>query len=179
MTRCAGKDIVDTAVEAGSFKTLASALESAGLVSALKGKGPFTVFAPTDAAFEKLPKGTVEALLKDIPKLYDILTYHVIQGEVMAATVVTMNGASAKTINGLSVTVNVNGGSVMINDANVVTTDIKASNGVIHVIDSVLLPPKAKKYRISGSKLSINAESPAMLKGRMKLEGKQRVFVQE
>ena len=136
------KDIVDTAVAAGSFKTLAAALQAAGLVETLKGKGPFTVFAPTDAAFAKLPKGTVEELLKpeNKAKLTSILTYHVVPGTVMAAQVATMNGKEARTANGQAVKVTVNGNGVMVGTAKVVTTDIKASNGVIHVIDSVLLP---------------------------------------
>ena len=138
----APKDIVDTAVAAGSFKTLAAALQAAGLVETLKGKGPFTVFAPTDAAFAKLPKGTVEDLLKpeNKAKLTAILTYHVVPGNVMAAQVVTMNGAEVKTVNGQTVKIGVMGGKVTVNGANVVTTDVKASNGVIHVIDSVILP---------------------------------------
>jgi uncharacterized surface protein with fasciclin (FAS1) repeats len=137
------KDIVDTAVGAGSFKTLAAALGAAGLVDTLKGKGPFTVFAPTDEAFAKLPKGTVEDLLKPAnkDKLTAILTYHVIEGEVKAAAVVTMDGKSAATVNGKSVKIGVKGGKVTVDKANVVTTDIMASNGVIHVIDSVILPP--------------------------------------
>ena len=136
------KDIVDTAVAAGSFKTLAAALQAAGLIETLKGTGPFTVFAPTDAAFAKLPKGTVEDLLKpeNKAKLIAILTYHVVPGSVMAAQVVTMNGKEAKTVNGQSVKIVVKGGTVTVDGAKVVTTDIKASNGVIHVIDSVILP---------------------------------------
>lgn len=138
----APKDIVDTAVAAGSFKTLAAALKAAGLVDTLKGAGPFTVFAPTDEAFAKLPKGTVEDLLKpeNKAKLTAILTYHVVPGNVMAAQVVTMNGKEAKTVNGQSVKISVNGKTVMVDGAKVVTTDVKASNGVIHVIDSVILP---------------------------------------
>ncbi len=134
------KDIVDTAVAAGSFKTLATALTAAGLVETLKGKGPFTVFAPTDAAFAKLPAGTVESLLKpeNKAKLAGILTYHVVAGNVKAADVVKLT--EAKTVNGQSVKIAVAGGKVKVNDANVVTTDIAASNGTIHVIDSVLLP---------------------------------------
>jgi uncharacterized surface protein with fasciclin (FAS1) repeats len=136
------KDIVDTAVAAGSFKTLAAALQAAGLVETLKGKGPFTVFAPTDAAFAKLPKGTVEELLKpeNKAKLTSILTYHVVPGTVMAAQLATMNGKEAKTVNGQALKIAVNGSVVMVGAAKVVTTDIKASNGVIHVIDSVMLP---------------------------------------
>ena len=132
------KDIVDTAVAAGSFKTLATALEAAGLVDTLKGPGPFTVFAPTDAAFAKLPAGTVEGLLKDKPKLTAILTYHVVPGNVKAADVVKLD--SAKTVNGQSVAIKVVDGKVMVDNATVTTADIGASNGVIHVIDTVLLP---------------------------------------
>ena len=134
------KDIVETAVAAGSFKTLATALTAAGLVETLKGKGPFTVFAPTDAAFAKLPAGTVEMLLKpeNKAKLTAILTYHVVAGKVMAADVVKVT--SAKTVQGGAVAVKVTGGKVTIDNANVVTTDIAASNGVIHVIDTVLMP---------------------------------------
>ena len=134
------KDIVDTAVAAGQFKTLAAALTAAGLVDTLKGAGPFTVFAPTDEAFAKLPAGTVHALLKDIPKLKGILTYHVVAGKVMAADVVKLN--SAKTVNGQSVQISVMGGKVMVDNANLVKTDIECSNGVIHVIDAVILPKK-------------------------------------
>jgi len=138
--RAQGKDIVDTAVGAGQFKTLAAALQAAGLVETLKGKGPFTVFAPTDAAFAKLPAGTVEMLLKpeNKAKLTAILTYHVVAGKVMAADVVKVT--SAKTVQGGAVAVKVTGGKVTIDNANVVTTDIAASNGVIHVIDTVLMP---------------------------------------
>ena len=134
------KDIVDTAVAAGSFKTLAAALQAAGLVDTLKSKGPFTVFAPTDEAFAKLPPGTVEDLLKpeNKEKLVAILTYHVVPGKVMAVQVSKMN--SAKTVNGQSLMVSVNGGTVMVDNAKVVKTDILCSNGVIHVIDSVILP---------------------------------------
>ena len=136
----AKKDIVDTAVAAGSFKTLAAALQAAGLVDTLKGKGPFTVFAPTDEAFAKLPKGTVEDLLKpeNKAKLTAILTYHVVAGKVMAADVVKLN--SAKTVQGQSVRINAQHGAVMVDNAKVVKTDIETSNGVIHVIDSVILP---------------------------------------
>ena len=134
-------DIVDTAVEAGSFTTLATALTEAGLVDTLKGDGPFTVFAPTDAAFEKLPAGTVETLLKPENKdqLTAILTYHVVAGKVKAADVVKLN--SADTVNGASLSIEVKDGAVMINNATVTSADVKASNGVIHVIDTVLLPP--------------------------------------
>jgi len=138
----APKDIVDTAVAAGSFKTLAAALQAAGLIETLKGAGPFTVFAPTDEAFAKLPAGTVENLLKPENKaqLAAILTYHVVPGNVLAAQVVTMNGADVKTVNGQTVKIGVMGGKVTVNGANVVTTDVKATNGVIHVIDTVILP---------------------------------------
>ena len=134
------QDIVDTAVAAGSFKTLAAALKAAGLIDTLKGKGPFTVFAPTDDAFAKLPAGTVEDLLKpeNKAKLTAILTYHVVAGKVMAADVVKLK--SATTVNGKSVQIRVEGGTVMVDNAKVVKTDIGASNGVIHVIDAVLLP---------------------------------------
>lgn len=134
----AAKDIVDTAIAAGSFKTLAAALTEAGLVDTLKGKGPFTVFAPTDDAFAKLPKGTVEALLKDKKKLTAILTYHVVAGKVMAADAAKLT--TAKTVNGKSLTIKAKDGAVTINGANVTKADIEASNGVIHVIDTVLLP---------------------------------------
>jgi uncharacterized surface protein with fasciclin (FAS1) repeats len=130
-------DIVDTAVAAGSFKTLAAALQAADLVDALKGKGPFTVFAPTDEAFGKLPAGTVEALLKDKKKLTSILTYHVVPGRVTSGQVANLK--SAKTLQGGEVSINTEQG-VKINDARVVKADINTSNGVIHVIDSVLLP---------------------------------------
>jgi uncharacterized surface protein with fasciclin (FAS1) repeats len=138
--RAQEKDIVDTAVAAGSFKTLAAALQAAGLVDTLKGKGPFTVFAPTDEAFAKLPKGTVEELLKpeNKAKLTAILTYHVVPGAVTASQVTKLR--EAKTVNGQSVKVTATGGAVMIDGARVVKTDIRASNGVIHVIDSVILP---------------------------------------
>jgi uncharacterized surface protein with fasciclin (FAS1) repeats len=136
----AKKDIVDTAVAAGQFNTLAKALQAAGLVDTLKGKGPFTVFAPTDEAFAKLPAGTVEDLLKpeNKEKLVSILTYHVVPGAVSSKKVSTMK--SAKTVNGKDVSISAEGGTVKINDAKVIKTDIKASNGVIHVIDSVLMP---------------------------------------
>lgn len=133
-------DIVDVAVSAGQFNTLAAALEAAGLVATLKGDGPFTVFAPTDAAFAKLPAGTVETLLKPENKdqLVAILTYHVVAGNVMAADVIELS--SATTVNGSDVAIRVEDGNVRVNDATVVKTDIGASNGVIHVIDSVILP---------------------------------------
>ena len=132
------KDIVDTAVEAGKFTTLAKALQAAGLVETLKGAGPYTVFAPTDEAFAKLPAGTVEALLQDPDKLRAVLLYHVVAGKVTAKDVVKLD--TAKTAGGASVDVTARGGSVMINDAKVVTADVMASYGVIHVIDTVLIP---------------------------------------
>ena len=132
------KDIVDTAVAAGSFKTLAAALQSADLVSTLKGEGPFTVFAPTDAAFAKIPKADLDALLKDKNALTKVLTYHVVPGEVMAADVVKLT--QAKTVEGSPIKIRVVDGKVMINNAKVAATDIAASNGVIHVIDTVIMP---------------------------------------
>jgi uncharacterized surface protein with fasciclin (FAS1) repeats len=130
------KDIVDTAVAAGSFKTLATALQAAGLVDTLKGKGPFTVFAPTDEAFAKVPKADLDALLKDKAKLTAVLTYHVVPGKVMAADV---KAGKVKTVQGSEITVSTAGG-VKVDAANVVKTDIAADNGVIHVIDSVIMP---------------------------------------
>lgn len=136
----AHKDIVDVAVENGSFGTLVAAVQAGGLVETLKSEGPFTVFAPTDEAFAKLPAGTVEMLLKpeNKDKLVAVLTYHVVAGKVTAADVVKLD--SANTVQGQAVTVKSNYGNVMINDAKVVMADVKASNGVIHVIDKVLLP---------------------------------------
>jgi len=133
-------DIVDTAVAAGDFKTLATALKAAELIDALKGQGPFTVFAPTDDAFGKLPAGTVEGLLKPEKKtdLQGILKYHVVSGKVMAADVVKMT--SAKTLQGKMLAIQVTDGTVMVDNATVTKTDIECSNGVIHVIDSVVLP---------------------------------------
>ena len=130
-------DIVDTAVQAGSFTTLVAAVTAAGLVETLKGTGPFTVFAPTDEAFAKLPSGTVEALLKDIPQLKKILTYHVVAGKVMAADVVKLK--SAKTVEGSEVKIDASNG-VKINASTVTTPDVAADNGVIHIIDTVLMP---------------------------------------
>jgi len=134
------KDIVDTAVGAGSFKTLVAAVTAADLVETLKSKGPFTVFAPTDEAFAKLPKGTVESLLKpeNKKKLIAVLTYHVVPGKVMAKDVVGLT--EAKTVQGSSVKITVKNGKVSVDNANVVKTDIETSNGVIHVIDAVILP---------------------------------------
>ena len=130
------KDIVDTAVGAGTFKTLATALTAAGLIDTLKGKGPFTVFAPTDAAFAKIPKADLDALLKDKAKLTAVLTYHVVPGKVMAADV---KAGNVKTVQGSEITITTMGG-VMVNKAKVTATDIVADNGVIHVIDSVIMP---------------------------------------
>jgi uncharacterized surface protein with fasciclin (FAS1) repeats len=134
------KDIVDTAVSAGSFNTLVAAVKAAGLVETLKGKGPFTVFAPTDDAFKKLPPGTLDDLLKpeNKAKLAAILTYHVVPGKVMAKDVVKMK--SAKTVNGQSLTISMKDKDVMVDSAKVTKTDIGCSNGVIHVIDTVVLP---------------------------------------
>ena len=137
----APKDIVDTAVAAGSFKTLAPALTEAGLIETLKGKGPFTVFAPTDEAFAKIPKKDLEALLKDKKKLTAVLTYHVVAGKVMAADVIKMkDGSKVKTVEGREFTLGLKDGKVMVDGANVTKTDIETSNGVIHVIDSVIMP---------------------------------------
>lgn len=134
------KDVVDVAVENGSFTTLVTAVKAAGLVDTLKGDGPFTVFAPTDEAFAKLPEGTVEMLLmpENKDKLIAVLTYHVVAGKVMAADVVNID--SAATVQGGMLAVSTSGETVMINNAKVVAADVKASNGVIHVVDTVLLP---------------------------------------
>ncbi|MGY6501703.1 MAG: fasciclin domain-containing protein [Acidimicrobiales bacterium] len=131
-------DIVEVAIAAGDFTTLVAAVEAAGLVETLQGDGPFTVFAPTDAAFDALPEGTVEGLLEDPDALADILTYHVVSGELTAADVV--GESSLTTVNGASVDIMVDGDTVMIGDAQIIMTDIQASNGVIHVIDAVLIP---------------------------------------
>lgn len=142
LARAGNQDIVDTAASAGQFKTLATALEAADLVATLKGPGPFTVFAPTDEAFAKLPAGTVENLLKpeNKAKLTAILTYHVVPGAVKAEQVTTLD--EVKTVNGTTAKISTGEGKVMINDATVVKADIAASNGVIHVIDKVILPPE-------------------------------------
>ncbi len=132
----ADKDIVDTAIAAGSFKTLVVAVQAAGLVETLKGKGPFTVFAPTDEAFAKIPKAQLDALLMDKAKLSAVLTYHVVPGLVLAEDV---KAGEVTTVQGGTLTITTDGG-VKVNDANVVTTDVMASNGVIHVIDTVLIP---------------------------------------
>jgi uncharacterized surface protein with fasciclin (FAS1) repeats len=132
------KDIVDTAVAAGNFTTLVKLVQQAGLVDTLKGAGPFTVFAPTDEAFSKVPKATLDALAADKEKLKAVLTYHVVPGKVMAADVTKVS--EAKTVQGQSVKIRTSGGNVTIDDATVVKADITASNGVIHVIDSVMIP---------------------------------------
>ena len=133
-------DIIDTAVAAGSFKTLASAVTAAGLIDTLKGTGPFTVFAPNDEAFAKLPAGTVDDLLKDIPKLKAILTYHVVAGKVMAADVLKMDGQSATTVSGETFQISTTGGVKLNGNVHVTKTDIECTNGVIHIVDTVLLP---------------------------------------
>jgi uncharacterized surface protein with fasciclin (FAS1) repeats len=132
-----GMNIVETAVEAGTFETLVAAVTAAGLVETLSGEGPFTVFAPTDEAFAALPEGTVEGLLNDIPALTEVLTYHVVPGAVMSGDL--SDGMMATTVQGSDITIGVSEG-VTVNDANVVAADIEASNGVIHVIDAVILP---------------------------------------
>jgi uncharacterized surface protein with fasciclin (FAS1) repeats len=137
MLRGTMPNIVQTAVQAGTFKTLTAAVTAAGLADTLSGPGPFTVFAPNDEAFAKLPAGTVDALLADIPKLTKILTYHVVAGNIKAADVVKLH--DAKTVEGTNLHIHANGG-VKINDSNVIATDIACENGVIHVIDTVLLP---------------------------------------
>jgi uncharacterized surface protein with fasciclin (FAS1) repeats len=142
------KDIVDVAVEAGSFKTLAKALQVAGLVETLKGKGPFTVFAPTDEAFAKLPPGTLEALLKDKEQLTAVLTYHVVAGSYPAEKVV--KAKELKSVQGSPIKIEVCDEGVEVSGAKVIKTDIKASNGIIHVIDAVILPPKPQAHQ-SGS----------------------------
>jgi uncharacterized surface protein with fasciclin (FAS1) repeats len=134
------KDIVDTAVGAGKFNTLVTAVKAAGLVETLKGEGPFTVFAPTDAAFAKVPKDKLDTLLKDKAALTGVLTYHVVPGKVMATEVVKLD--SAKTVQGKSVKILAKDGKVTVNGVNVVSTDIVCRNGVIHVIDAVLMPPE-------------------------------------
>ena len=136
----ATKDIVQVATEAGSFSTLLAAAQAAGLVETLKGPGPFTVFAPTDAAFAKLPNGTVEGLLADKEALRAVLTFHVLSGRVASGDIVRSKGAKPKTVNGQDLDIQVRGGKVFVNGAEVVKADVSASNGVIHVIDTVLLP---------------------------------------
>lgn len=136
-------DIVAVAAGAGQFNTLVAAVKAAGLVETLQGDGPFTVFAPTDAAFAKLPEGTIEALLADKEKLTAILTYHVVSGKVMAADIVKAGGADPATVNGAPVNITLRDGQVYVDGAKVITADIQASNGVIHVIDTVIMPSMA------------------------------------
>ena len=136
-------DIVAVAVDAGKFNTLVAAVKAAGLVETLQGEGPFTVFAPTDDAFAKLPKGALEALLTDKEKLAAILTYHVVPGKLSAAYVVAMGGGSPATVNGAPVRIKVQSGTVYVDNAKVTKADIQASNGVIHVIDTVIMPAPA------------------------------------
>jgi len=170
-------DIVDTAVAAGSFKTLAAALGAAGLVDTMKSAGPFTVFAPTDDAFAKLPAGTVEELLKpeNKAKLAAILTYHVVSGKVMASTVVTMDGAKVPTVNGAEATIKVGTDGVMVDGAKVVTTDIECANGVIHVIDSVILPAAAKAYSVD----ELKQEGEAVVASRMTTQAAYQALAKE
>lgn len=145
--------IVEIAAGNDDFETLVTAVTEAGLAETLSGDGPFTVFAPTDDAFAKLPAGTLDSALADKDLLTKILTYHVVSGEVLAADVVELNGQEVDTVQGEPIKVTVNGSSVMVNDANVTATDIQASNGVIHVIDSVLMPPS----------LTAAAQAPAQM----------------
>jgi uncharacterized surface protein with fasciclin (FAS1) repeats len=134
-------DIIDSAIAAGTFKTLANAIKAAGLTETLKGKGPFTVFAPTDVAFAKFPTGKLDSLLKDAAKLKALLTYHVVEGKVMSKDVLTMDGKTAKTVNGADLAVSTKDGVKLNADTTVTKTDIECSNGVIHVIDTVLSLP--------------------------------------
>jgi transforming growth factor-beta-induced protein len=174
----AEKDIVDVAVSAGSFKTLVAAVKAAGLVETLKGKGPFTVFAPTDEAFSKVPKDMIDALLKpeNKAKLTAILTYHVVPGKVMAGDVVKMK--SAQTVNGQMVSINVEGNTVMIDNAKVIKADIEASNGVIHVIDTVILPKDIVDTAVAAGvfKTLVAAVKAAGLVDTLKGEGPFTVF---
>jgi uncharacterized surface protein with fasciclin (FAS1) repeats len=171
-------DIVDTAVSAGSFKTLVTAVKAAGLVDVLKGEGPFTVFAPNDDAFKKLPAGTLETLLKpeNIGKLKSILTYHVVAGKVMAADVVKMK--YAETVNGQMVSIKVKGDTVMIDNAKVIKADIKTSNGVIHVIDTVIIPKDIVDTAVSAGVFEtlVAAVKAAGLVDVLKGEGPFTVF---
>ncbi len=139
VSKVAKKDIVQTAIDAGNFTTLATALTEAGLVDALTGKGPFTVFAPTDEAFEKLPEGTLAGLLKDKEALKNVLLYHVVSGDITSKQITKLN--EAKTLNGSDIKIKIDDGKVMVNNSQVVGADVMASNGIIHVIDTVLLPP--------------------------------------
>jgi uncharacterized surface protein with fasciclin (FAS1) repeats len=139
-----GKSIIEVAKQAGNFNTLVTAIQAAGLIETLQGRGPFTVFAPNDAAFAKLPAGTIEGLLKDTKKLSSILTFHVLPGKVMAAEVLAAKNLKPATVNGATLDIKVKDGKVYVNGARVIATDITASNGVIHVIDAVVMP-KLKK----------------------------------
>jgi len=161
-TKSASKDLVDTAVAAGSFNTLAAALNAADLVEALKGEGPFTVFAPTDEAFAKLPAGTIDMLLRpeNKDKLVDILTYHVVAAEVPAATALTLDKAEA--LNGKTIILTRRDGSLFLNDSKVIKTDIKTSNGIIHVIDTVLIP---KSMVASKHSVAVQLVNKAIMKG--------------
>ena len=155
-SRVKADDIVDVAAAAPNFKTLVAAVKAAGLVETLKGDGPFTVFAPTDAAFAKLPKGTVESLLKpeNKAKLVAILTYHVVKGKVLAADVLKLkSGTKVATVEGKYVVIKHGKAGVMVNNAKVIKTDIEASNGVIHVIDTVMMPPMSKMSHGSTHKM--------------------------
>jgi uncharacterized surface protein with fasciclin (FAS1) repeats len=165
------QDIVATAIGAGQFKTLVAAVQAAGLVSNLQAEGPFTVFAPTDAAFAALPSGTVEGLLKDPKALGNILLYHVLSGAVKAESV--KDGMSVKTLQGSPVTFSVKDGKPMINDANIVATDVMASNGVIHVIDKVLLPPAAPAAATPAAATNgfTNLKDGAKVSGEVELQG--------
>ncbi len=136
-------DIVAVATDAGQFKTLVAAIKAAGLVKTLQGAGPFTVFAPTDAAFAKLPKGALDALLADTKKLTALLTYHVVSGTLTSGDIVKLGGATPATVNGAPVTITIRDGHVFVEGARVVTADVRASNGVIHIIDSVIIPVAA------------------------------------
>lgn len=161
--------IVDIAVNDGRFTTLVTALQAADLVDTLSGEGPFTVFAPTDDAFAALPAGALEGLLADIPALTDVLTYHVVSGKVMAADVVNLD--SATSVQGAPIDIMVNGGSVMVNDANVIITDIEASNGVIHVIDAVILPPAAAPEEAPATLPTSGGETPSSANNILVLAG--------
>ncbi len=160
--------IVDIAVQDGNFTTLVKAVEAAGLVDTLKGEGPFTVFAPTDDAFAALPEGTLDSLLADPEALKDVLLYHVVSGKVLAADVVNL--ASADTVLGQPVNVTVDGSDVKINDAQVISTDIEASNGVIHVIDTVLIPPSLASATGTPKDSKLQPEQPQMDNDRNKTD---------
>ena len=173
------KNIVETAIEAGSFKTLVTAVKAAGLVETLSGKGPFTVFAPTDAAFAKIPAETIQNLLKDKPKLTAVLTYHVVPGKVMAADVVKLK--KAKTVQGQEITIDTTVG-VKVNNAKVTKTDIDCTNGVIHIIDTVIMPPPTPmmKFLVNSAILPASMDPMACARGipeMLKKEGIKDVTV--